>query len=70
MTIYDVQPVNKNMVKCTMCSHGFAIDIHANIHIPVGHYRATSEMPFKWHFAGGPIVARDCIPPIKYHDNL
>ena len=24
-----------------------------------GDYRPASEMPFKWRFAGGPIVARD-----------
>ena len=23
-----------------------------------GHSRTTSEMPFEWHFTGGPIVAR------------
>ena len=23
-----------------------------------GHYRPASETPFKWRFAGGPIVAR------------
>ena len=26
-----------------------------------GHYRPTSEMPFEWHFAGGPMVV-----PLKY----
>ena len=25
--------------------------------IKVGLYQPASEMPFKWHFAGGPIVA-------------
>ena len=24
----------------------------------LGHYRPTSETPFKWRFAGGPIVVR------------
>ena len=24
----------------------------------MGHYRAASETPFGWRFAGGPIVAR------------
>ena len=26
-----------------------------------GHYRPASETPFKWRFAGGPMVARNCI---------
>ena len=24
----------------------------------LGHHRHTSEMPFKWRFAGGPMLAR------------
>ena len=28
-------------------------------HVQLGHYRPTSEMPFKWRFTGGLIVARD-----------
>ena len=28
-------------------------------HMKAGDYRPASEMPFKWRFAGGPIVARD-----------
>ena len=24
----------------------------------VGHYRHTNETPFKWRFAGGPMMAR------------
>ena len=26
-----------------------------------GHYRPSSETPFKWRFAGGPIVTRECM---------
>ena len=26
-------------------------------HLKAGHYRPASEMPFEWHFAGGPMVA-------------
>ena len=29
--------------------------------VEAGHDRPASETPFKWRFAGGPIVARDCI---------
>ena len=25
------------------------------------YHRSTSETPFKWRFAGGPMVARECI---------
>ena len=28
-------------------------------YIKVGHHWPTSETPFKWRFAGGPIVARE-----------
>ena len=24
----------------------------------LGHHRPAREMPFKWHFAGGPMIAR------------
>ena len=27
----------------------------------VGHYRSTSETPFKWRFACGPILAHNCM---------
>ena len=27
-------------------------------HTALGHYLPTSETPYKWRFAGGPIVAR------------
>ena len=27
-------------------------------HSMLGHYQHTSETPFKWRFAGGPIMAR------------
>ena len=26
-----------------------------------GHHWPTSKMPIEWHFAGGPIVAQDCM---------
>ena len=26
-------------------------------HSMLGHHRPTSEAPFKWHFAGGPMMA-------------
>ena len=29
--------------------------------IKVGHHRPTIETPFKWCFAGGPIVAKECL---------
>ena len=29
--------------------------------LKAGHYRLTSETPFEWRFAGGPIEARDCM---------
>ena len=36
-------------------------------HLIMGHNRQTSETPFKWRFAGGPITAHYCgiwiIPP-------
>ena len=28
------------------------------IALKAGHYRPASKTPFKWHFAGGPIMAR------------
>ena len=28
-----------------------------------GVFRSASETPFEWRFAGGPIVALDCMPP-------
>ena len=27
-------------------------------HLVLGHHRPASEMPFKWRFAGGPLMAR------------
>ena len=27
-------------------------------HSMSGHYQSSSEMPFKWHFAGGPMMVR------------
>ena len=27
-------------------------------HLMSGHHRHTSETPFKWRFAGGPVMAR------------
>ena len=30
-------------------------------HIQAGYYWPASETPFKWRFAGGPIVARNCM---------
>ena len=30
-------------------------------HIKSDHHQPTSETPFKWRFAGGPIVARHCM---------
>ena len=30
-------------------------------HVKAGHHRPSSETPFRWRFAGGPLVARDCI---------
>ena len=30
-------------------------------HVKSGHYRTVSETPSQWRFAGGLIVARDCI---------
>ena len=32
-----------------------------SIFFPAGHYGPTSETPYKWRFADGPIVARDCM---------
>ena len=26
-----------------------------------GHHQLASELPFEWHFAGGPMVARLCV---------
>ena len=40
---------------------------------PVGNPRpisAASEMSFKWHFAGGPIMARDDLLAGKYHNHM
>ena len=31
-------------------------------HIILGHHRSTSETPFKWRFAGGPMVAHIYMP--------
>ena len=36
-------------------------DIQIDTAPKAGHYRHASETPFKWRFAGGPIVVRDCI---------
>ena len=33
-------------------------DTHPSQHTMSGHYRPASEMPSKWRFAGGPVVAR------------
>ena len=37
-----------------------------SMHIKVGHYRPTSETPFKWRFTGGPIAAHDCVLTRKF----
>ena len=37
-----------------------AILSHPSQHIEESHYQFASETPFKWRFAGGPIVAQDC----------
>ena len=29
---------------------------HPSKHLEAGHYRPTSETPFEWRFAGGPMV--------------
>ena len=34
---------------------------HIHVYITAGNYRPASETTFEWRFAGGPIVARDCI---------
>ena len=31
------------------------------LHVKMGHYWPASEMPFTLHFAGGPIVIRNCM---------
>ena len=33
-------------------------DTHPSQHTMSGHYRPASEMPSKWRFAGGPVMAR------------
>ena len=35
--------------------------MNEKMHTKEGHYQSTSEMPFKWHFAGGQIGAQDCM---------
>ena len=36
-------------------------------HTMSGHYRPTSQTPFEWRFAGGPIVARFYMLTGKVH---
>ena len=43
-------------IKCYMSKS--TIDIKPSPHTICGHYWPTSEMPFNWHFTGGPMVAR------------
>ena len=42
------------------------LDLHWNMqllskHVRAGDYLSAGETPFKWCFAGGPIVARYCM---------
>ena len=30
----------------------------------LGHHWPASEMPFEWHFAGGPMMACCILPPL------
>ena len=39
-------------------------------HVKLGSYRPTSETPFGWRFAGGPILARDGMLAHKYVNHL
>ena len=39
-------------------------------HIQVGHYRPISETTSEGRFADGPIVARDCLMAVLFHDSL
>ena len=59
------------MPKCTQkCQQNFCSgpgwptiyeDMGIHKHIKVRRHWSTSELPFEWCFAGGPIVARGCI---------
>ena len=36
-------------------------------HSKAGHYRPTTEMPYEWHFVGGPIAVRESVLAILTH---
>ena len=47
-------------MKKLVALHGSCYETALCMHIKAGHSRPTSETPFKWRFADGPIVAGDC----------
>ena len=56
-----------SMRRCRICRRGptvttlFLVDVwreRFQIPLKVGHHRPASETPFKWRFAGGPMMAQ------------
>ena len=39
----------------------FSLNPSPSIHLKADHNQPASETPFKWRFAGGLIVVRDCM---------
>ena len=58
--IWDSFP-NRMSITVLFLQHGisFLASTRPSKHIKAGHYRPASETPFKWRFAGGPMVAPD-----------
>ena len=53
---------NIQIIQCLRCSQCQIRALgSACMLLKADHYRPASETPFKWRFAGGPIVTRDCL---------
>ena len=44
-----------------MVTYSNTLNFNPSQHVNESHHGPASETPFKWRFAGGPIVVRDCM---------
>ena len=63
--VAEVEPENLNHQDVNeVCRESNDVDVETQNprkNVKVGHYRPTRETPLEWRFAGGPIVASECL---------